>query len=207
MTPLAASGDTGPAASPALSVSAGMSEQFPAKLCVLVIGDRLSAQMQPLRAALDAIVERGADLRVQAAVPSALTEDPGASWFPDLVIVCQHWPDEYSERDVRWLLSSYSLARLVCVYGPWCESDGRTRDIWPFSVRVPVRCSADRIGRELEVIAGASPPLPLTASRDEVFLFDLNQSMAERLASPCPPEARLRPVADADPASGCANPC
>ena len=87
-----------------------------------------------------------------------------ADWFPDLVIVCQHWPDEFSEHEIHRLLARYPLARVICCYGPWCRSDGRRRDLWPFAVRVPVEEAAGRIRREREVLAGRRQPLPLTAS-------------------------------------------
>ncbi len=69
------------------------------------------------------------------------------------------------------MIGLYPLARLVCCYGPWCASDGRTRDIWPLAVRVPVDAAAERIRRELEVLSGRRQPLPLTASRDEDLSF------------------------------------
>jgi hypothetical protein len=88
------------------------------------------------------------------------------------VIVCQHWPDEYTAAEVRQMLGAFPLARLICCYGPWCASDGRTRDVWPLSVRVPAEFAPRRIDLELEVLAEARSPLPLTASRDEIVLFD-----------------------------------
>jgi hypothetical protein len=69
------------------------------------------------------------------------------------------------------------LARLICCYGPWCASDGRTRDVWPLSIRVPTALASRRIDLELEVLTGTRWPLPLTASRDEIFLFDPEQAI------------------------------
>jgi len=149
---------------------------------VLVIGDESSTAMQPVRICVEGLVADGADARF-AADATKLSEDTGWNgWHPDLVVVCQHWSDEFGEPDVQRLLESYPLARLVCCYGLWCESDGRTRDVWPLSVRVPARSAAERIGCELAVIAGTRAPLPLTASRDEIFLFDAAGSMQDRLA-------------------------
>ena len=91
---------------------------------------------------------------------------------PALVLICQHWPEEYTTAQVQALLSRYPLARMICCYGPWCASDGRTRNIWPAAVRVPLAHAGDRLRRELMVIAGKCPPLPLTAGLDEIFDFD-----------------------------------
>jgi hypothetical protein len=147
---------------------------------LLVIGDFLSATMEPVRICVEALIDGGNDARFAASVPGISERPEDSGWFPDLVVVCQHWPEEFTEQDVRRLLRMYPLARVTCCYGLWCESDGRNRDIWPLSVRVPVRSAADRIGRELEVIAGFRRPLPLTASRDEVFLFEADGPVADR---------------------------
>ena len=143
---------------------------------LLVIGDFFSPTMQPLRRCVEKLVEAGADAcfvpTLPQTVPQTVGESGGHGSYPDFVVVCQHWPDEYTDRDVRRLIGLFPLARVSCCYGPWCASDGRSRDIWPLSVRVPVELAAERIRRELDVLAGRRRPLPLTASRDEVFLFD-----------------------------------
>lgn len=166
---------------------------------VLVIGDVFSPAMEPARRSLRSLLADGSDVRLTADIPgaprtsvgldqaaarSAHARDSAGEWFPQLVLVCQQWPDEFAENDVWRLIGLYPLARLVCCYGPWCESDGRTRETWPLSVRVPVRSVADRIRRELDVITGLVRPLPLTASRDEVFLFEAQDDLAERFDVP-----------------------
>src|SRR5689334_14139382 len=69
-------------------------------------------------------------------------------WHPDLIVVLQSWSDQFSEKDVYDLLSQCPLARIVCCFGPWCDSDGRTYSIWPLAVRVPVVAAAGRLLRE-----------------------------------------------------------
>jgi hypothetical protein len=139
---------------------------------LLVIGNFFSPVMEPVRLAVENLVESGANARFCEAVPRTEEVARDGARFPELVIVCQHWPDEFTTPDVHRLIGLYPLARLVCSYGPWCASDGRTRDIWPLAVRVPVDMAPERIRRELDVLAGRRRPLPLTASRDEIFLFD-----------------------------------
>lgn len=91
---------------------------------------------------------------------------------PDLVVVAQDWPDQFSRGDVQRLMADGPLARLLCVYGPWCESDGRSREIWPAGVRVPLERAAGRLRHELAVICGEQPPIPWTATRDELLAVD-----------------------------------
>jgi len=138
---------------------------------ILLLGNADTAEMKPLdRALLEAT---SADsLRTAASLPAVEDIAKQADWFPDLVVICQNRPDGFSRTDVDRLLSLFPLARWVCCFGVWCESDGRNRDIWPTAIRIPARCALYRIRHELAVIRGEASPLPLTASRDELFGFD-----------------------------------
>ena len=92
---------------------------------------------------------------------------------PDLVIVCQSWPDEFPAAEVTTALGRWPLVMWVCCYGAWCASDGRTRSIWPISVRVPIDEAENRLNHVWRVLTEQrDEPLPLTASRDEAFEFD-----------------------------------
>jgi len=146
--------------------------ELPARLPVLVVGDLFAPEMAGVERRVEDLARDAADVRIAANVPDALAKSAADGWHADLVVVCQHWPDEYTAAEVRAVLRALPLARLVCCYGSWCSSDGRTRDVWPLAVRVPAEWAARRIDLELEVLAGDRWPLPLTASRDEIVLFD-----------------------------------
>lgn len=115
----------------------------------------------------------------------------GEGWFPDLVVVLQHWPDEWTARDVRRLFTLFPLARWVSACGVWCESDGRNRDVFPGALRVFARSAVLRLEREWaaiwrsdaerfstdgsSILSGSSnfpDRLPLTAGREECFAYD-----------------------------------
>jgi hypothetical protein len=128
-------------------------------------------------------------------------------WHPDLIVVLQSWPDQFSGAEVHELMGRYPLARIICCFGPWCDSDGRTNSIWPLAVRVPVAAAAGRLAREFAILEnGGAALLPLTASRAEIFEFDFgplfsrgNQSPAAVVISPDQPwremiESALRRV-------------
>jgi hypothetical protein len=123
---------------------------------------------------MESAVGTAAGLSGEIRLRPALTEltSPSGDFLPDLILACQHWPDEYTAAEVELLIARFPLARIVCCYGPWCVSDGRTRNYWPAAVRVPIEVAPDRIRLESRVIAGEIPPLPLTAGLDEVFAFD-----------------------------------
>jgi hypothetical protein len=143
-----------------------------ARTHVLVVGDLFAPEMRGIAQRLDRLGVDGYDVRATPRVGDALAKFSSSAWQPDLMIICQHWPDEFTTVEVHQLLAAFPLARLICCYGPWCASDGRTRDVWPLAIRVEAHCAARRIDLELEVLAGSRWPLPLTASRDEIFLFD-----------------------------------
>ena len=91
---------------------------------------------------------------------------------PDLVVVVQHRPAEFSRRDATALLGSQPLARFVVALGPWCASHGRSERLWPEAVTVSLRNAPPRLRREALRLLASEPPLPLTAGRDELLLAD-----------------------------------
>jgi hypothetical protein len=146
------------------------------RLRVLVLSQVRSAEMEPVAESLERHFAE-ADIRYTCDLNSPQRLVNRDHWFPDLMIVCQHWPHEYTDAHVRRLFSLLPLARWICVYGAWCEADGRNGSPWPLAVRVPV-CSAElRIRHERSVLDGSKTVLPFTASRDEIFAFDHTSSL------------------------------
>lgn len=119
------------------------------------------------------LVKSGADVQLEAIESIAeLRSSRAAIEAPDLILVFQDWPEQYTSAEAGWLLSSHTTSRVLCVYGGWCESDGRTRNVWVHAVRVPQWRFPFRLRREVQILSGADVPLPLTASRRECFLFE-----------------------------------
>jgi hypothetical protein len=102
---------------------------------------------------------------------------------PDLIIFVQTWPDEFRFSDLLALPWIGPLTQVLCVYGPWCVSDGRSRHDWPLALRVPLEHLGAEIlsgySRNLGRLEGPEnpgpgkvgppPSIPWTAGRDEVF--------------------------------------
>lgn len=147
---------------------------------LLTLGDLTAPEMQPVLAAVDALSTVETERRT---VPSLaeLRLIVEAGWTPDIVIVAQRHPGEFTEADVVDAIGLLPLVRWVCCLGIWCESAGRNGIAWPWTVCVPARACRLRVEAEFDVVRGHRDPLPLTASRDESFGFD-----AESI---CPPEA------------------
>jgi len=142
-------------------------------LQIVFLGDSESGDFRPI---VEGVHERrpSADIRSAADIAGLQELLDGDRWFPDLVVVLQAWPDQFAESQVHALMVRCALARIACCYGPWCDSDGRTRSIWPPAVRVPLAAASSRLARELALLEDGESArgLPLTASGAEVFEFD-----------------------------------
>lgn len=107
-----------------------------------------------------------------------LFEDNQLEAEPELIVIYQNFSDQFCPAEIDQLFKRYPLSLCLCVYGPLCESDGRTRNLWPQSLRVPHWKLHQRIEREIEVLAGNSPALPITATREETFRFEFQSPSA-----------------------------
>jgi hypothetical protein len=148
---------------------------------VLILGDTHPAEFQPV---VELVHRRVAAGLLRTAIDiAAIRRTIASGWFPDILIVLQAWPDQFLAGEVEELISLCPLARLLCCFGPWCDSDGRTRSIWPLGARVPAAGFPSRFEHEVALLTdcrGAGPPLPLTASRTEIFEFDFARPVAQR---------------------------
>ncbi|MCA9064332.1 MAG: hypothetical protein KDA96_14780, partial [Planctomycetaceae bacterium] len=89
--------------------------------------------------------------------------------YSRFVIVLQSWSDQFDKAEADQLLAQSWNGTLLCCQGSWCESDGRTRSIWPVSVTVPVRFARSVIDFEITRFCGQIPSPPPTAGAEEIF--------------------------------------
>lgn len=137
---------------------------------VLVIGDWDRGEMYSIKVWIQRLGFSACVRHQRTMTPLNDCEEP----LPDIVVVCQAWPDEFSAADVSERLGRWPLALWVCCFGVWCESDGRNRAIWPIGIRVPARAAIARLNHLWAIVTGgAQNILPVTASRDEAFDFDV----------------------------------
>ena len=146
--------------------------QLPPRI-ILVVGRTDRDEFQPLLGWLTDRVSRGQRC-VTVSDLSTVRAHFSHDEFPDLIVVLQSFPDEFSQQDVQNLFAFAPLARVVVSYGAWCESDGRNHAIWPLSVRIPVWSANSRILREWQLIQTPDDqvPVPWSASREEIFAAD-----------------------------------
>jgi DNA-binding NarL/FixJ family response regulator len=131
---------------------------------ILLIGDVAGPAFAPIQQQLVS-----ANARHAATLSAALDLIDAESWSPDFVVIWQGFPDEYSRSQAEQLIGQLPLARWVVVFGPWCESIGRTEQLWPVAWSVPLRHADTRIQSELRQLQHGAAPFPATMSRDETF--------------------------------------
>ena len=143
---------------------------MPLKLLIMGQSDR--AEALPLVEWMSHALQP-ANVARHASLGEALDQLAAGDWIPDLIVVVQSWPDEVTRREIDRLSRFAPLARWVVCCGSWCESDGRTRDLWPLAVRVPLRSAMSRLQHEWRLLCGENvSPLPMSASREETFAID-----------------------------------
>lgn len=103
---------------------------------------------------------------IKEAVEAGLAERIPA----DVVVVLQAFSDEYSVADAGELIGRMLFGRVLCCYGPWCISDGRTHDIWPVVARVSVGSAWSVLQQEGRNIRAGVPALLPMAAAEEVFV-------------------------------------
>ena len=112
------------------------------------------------------------DLEGFADLSELMAATRARNFYPDLTVVCQRFRDQFAAREIEPALMQLPLARWICVYGAWCESEGRHGSLWPTAFRVPVRSFHARLIAEVAVVEGRRHALPITADREEIFEFD-----------------------------------
>ncbi len=144
----------------------------PGQESVLIVGNYQTCEMSVIS---DAVKDICVDAQVRYF--TSVSTIPVEIVIPEVVIICQNWPDEFSICEVNELVNRFPLSRFICCYSVWCESDGRTRSTWPVSVRVPARSVSARIQHEWDVVHGIREVFPLTSGRDEIFQIETSTEL------------------------------
>jgi hypothetical protein len=141
-------------------------------LQILIIGEQNPDGGPPLKDWIPVIFQPSNVLH-ETDIPRAMRLLQQTHLIPDLIVVIENHPDEYSRSDVDQLTVHAPLARWVVGYGEWSESAGRTRDVWPMAVRVPWHSIGQRLQQEWDLLNGKCvPALPMSGSREELFGAD-----------------------------------
>ena len=140
-----------------------------AEISILIVGDTSRREFRGARGALD---ELGGTLGA-ADVESAEAVLAGGRMVPDLIVIAQSHPEQFSSKAVGRLRRLAPLARVLGLLGSWCEGEVRSGKPWPAAVRVYWHQWLPRCGRELARLGEGLCPtwgLPATATEEERLL-------------------------------------
>ncbi len=139
-----------------------------APLHILLVGDTTRGEFRGARDCLDSCgVVR------QAAGADQAAELMAGEFLPDVIVVAQAFPGQFSHQAIDRLRRLAPLARVVGLMGTWCEGEMRSGTPWPAVVRTYWHQWSARSQRELRDLAegqGSSWVLPATAAEEERLL-------------------------------------
>jgi hypothetical protein len=137
---------------------------------VVLCGDARTAEFEAaLRYAIEVTaLESITCVSTFAHLRESLIEDG----HPDLLVIVQTWSDEFHFDELLTLPGIGPYSHIICCYGPWCASDGRSRQNFPLALRVPVEHLSATLSKQWRhILSGSGPSLDWTAGRDEVFQY------------------------------------
>ena len=92
---------------------------------------------------------------------------------PEVIVLLQAYPGQFSHADLDRLQRQYPLSRLVLLLGTWCEGEKRSGQPWPAAVRLYWHQGPERLRQELGRLTagrGSAWGLPVTATEEERLL-------------------------------------
>ena len=143
-------------------------------LSLLLIGDTSRPEFREAALAAD----RLGDLLEVAGAGAAAEAIASGRTAPDLIVVAQSFPGEFSAESIERLRRLAPLARVVGLLGSWCEGETRTGKPLPAAIRLYWHQWLPRADEELRRLDSgltSNWSLPITASDEERLL-----AMADR---------------------------
>ena len=143
------------------------------------MGNTDRSEFRQARAALD---ERA---RVTAVpdVESAVAALAAGQVVPEVIVVVQAFPAQFSHQAIDRLRLLAPLSRVLGLLGSWCEGEMRTGKPWPGAIRVYWHQWLPRCDQELRRMHGgrcSAWGLPLTATEEERLMFAPQRPPAKR---------------------------
>jgi len=149
------------------------------RVSILLMGNVDRAEFHQARAVLDSwgrVVE-------VADVQSAATAINHGAIVPDVIVVAQSYPAQFSHGEIDRLRRLAPLARVLGLMGSWCEGEMRTGKPWPAAIRIywhqwPPRCHLQL--QRLQQGRCTEWGLPITATEEERLLLSAEPRAADR---------------------------
>jgi DNA-binding NarL/FixJ family response regulator len=148
-------------------------------LSILLLGNTQRSEFCEVRATL----ENAGRVTEAANVASATAILAAGKCVPDLIIVAQAFPGEFSREAIDELRRQAPLARVVGLLGSWCEGELRSGQPWPAAIRTYWHQWPQRWGRQVtRLMCGECPTwgLPATATDEERLLLEADADRPQR---------------------------
>ena len=120
-------------------------------------------------------LENHTHLIKQKCIDTALDQLSRMDTAPDVIVVAQSRPGQFSSSKIEHLHAASPLSRIVALLGSWCEGEMRTGRPWPGVTRVYWHQWPQRGARELSAGTMRSWSMPRTTSDAECVLRLSNQ--------------------------------
>ncbi|MFQ5792850.1 MAG: hypothetical protein ACE5JI_20470, partial [Acidobacteriota bacterium] len=149
------------------------------EISILLVGNTDRSEFRHARAMLD---EFG-PVVAAADVGSACGALAAGKVAPDLIIVAQSYPGQFSSAAIDRLRRSAPLARMLGLLGSWCEGETRTGQPWPAAIRTYWHEWLPRVEQELARLRDGTCctwALPITASEEERLLLLADEPVPSR---------------------------
>ncbi len=140
-------------------------------LTILVVGDTRRREFLAARRSLSPLGQ----VYESPDVPAALDFMRRRPLHPEVIVVAQAIPGQFSGEQIEQLRAHAPLARLVALLGSWCEGEMRTGTPWPAAIRLYWHQWPGPIHRELTALCegrGLGWSLPMTATEEERLLIE-----------------------------------
>lgn len=149
------------------------------EVSILLVGNTDRSEFRQARAALEAS-GRVTSVPEAESAAAALSQ---RQVVPDVIVVAQSYPGQFSYQAIDRLRRLAPLARVLGLLGSWCEGEMRTGKPWPGAVRVYwhqwlPRCH-QQLGRMRRGECSAWG-LPITATEEERLLLAADDPPTDR---------------------------
>ncbi len=145
------------------------------EIAILFLGGIERPEFCDLRPALQSLGRVHCISRVEGAIKALETGEI----VPDVIVIAQAFPQQFSHRDIDRLRRLAPLGRILVLLGSWCEGETRSGRPLPAAVRVYWHQWIAQGEREFKrLIQGQCPSwgLPVTATDEERLLMSTEQS-------------------------------
>ena len=150
-----------------------------AEISILLVGSTERSEFREAGAVLGSLGQVVPATDAESAC-SALEQ---GEFAPDVIVVAQAYPGQYSAEAVDRMRRLAPLARVVGLLGSWCEGETRSGQPWPAAVRIywhqwPAQ-AAQEIAR-LRAGTCSTWSLPITSSEEERLLLSAEEPVGKR---------------------------